>query len=102
MSRTIPPHIRQARIRLGRFRVRQALAAFHAGDRPQARWAYLDAAGWFDRAGLRSLATRASRLGERVIEFQKAGGEHVGPARRLAPIGTSSRGRIVSFKGVAR
>ena len=98
MSKTISPRIRQARLRLAKSSLRRARAAFQAGDRRGTRHAYLEAGGWFRKAGAEHLARHAEAIGLKVIAFQRALGEHVGPARRF-PIGTSSMGRMVSLKG---
>ena len=44
-------------------------------------------------------ARMVEAIGRKVIAFQVAGGEPVGPARRFTPIGTSPAGRVVSVKG---
>ena len=96
MSKSIPPAVRRARLKLARASIHAALAAFRSGHCAGARFAYLDASAWFNRAGAPGFARKAARIGERVVAFQKAGGEHVGPASRLT-IGTSPAGRVISM-----
>ena len=98
MSKTIPASIRRNHFRIGKVRVRQALAAFRAGKRPAARWFYLAAGGWFRKAGVEHLARRAEAIGLKVVALQRALGEPVGPARRF-PDGTVPTGRMVYLKG---
>ena len=97
MSKTILPRIREARLRLAKVSIRQAIAAFRSGRCEEARFSYLEASSWFALAGERDHARRAERIGTKVVAFQAAGGGPIGVARR--PSAPARFGRLVSFNG---
>ena len=98
MHKTIAPRIRQARLRLAKVSIRQAITAFRSGHCEEARFSFLEASSWFALAGERDHARRAERIGMKVIAFQEAGGGPIGVARKRRPSGPAQFGRLVSFK----